>query len=137
MKSKNLRLLKSKMCNCYFGRGSRGCRFALFAHMTIYQRGADTPKNKWFLGIVRCISPGPFHCSRDIGVCHARLSVECGRCVVMASNMLFLSADRYKSRAFAVLGSTRGNRPSLQTACSPKMIFRCCCSGDLQIGQSS
>lgn len=78
----------TKMCNCYFGeRKSRLPFCTLRPHDVIYQRGADTPKNKWLLGILRCIYTGAFHSSRDVGVCHARLSVACGRRVETASNM--------------------------------------------------
>lgn len=126
----------TKMCNCYFGVRKSLPFCALRPHDVIYQRGADAPRNKWLLEIVRRIQTGTLHSNGDGGVCHARLSVVCGRCVKTASNMFVQPAEIkveplwFPTRRVEICFRT-------QTAHLLQVIFRCRCSGVLQIGQSS
>lgn len=83
----------TKMCNCYFEERKSLPFCALRPHDVIYQRGADAPRNKWLLEIVRRIQTGTLHSNGDGGVCHARLSVVCGRCVKTATNMFVQPAE--------------------------------------------
>lgn len=131
----------TKMCNCYFGaRESSGaagcCRFALFAHMmSPIGAGQILPEIHGCSEIFRWIQSGTFQSDGDVGVCRTRLSVVCGRCVKKASHM-FNQPTEIKVEPLWL--PTRHVEICLctQTAHLLKVIFRCRCSGDLQIGQS-